>query len=290
MNLTVGDKYADEDRNRLRRVGRGDEVPAREFKIQRKDKQTLFIESNLTPIKDDSGDINSIQVIWRDVTAHKQHTDAIRQRNRQLNALLDISRNVFRSSERRHLLSEVAKAGMKLLDSDGFYIHLLRDDMESDESHIFSSSELDDKKKKNSLKLEGSTVEEVTLTGKGRISNNILKKRAITSLEEQNNIPDNIMAMPMKSDERVFGVISVARYNKKSENPYDQSDYEYLEIIANVLSLNLEYIRLVDVQHKQRAAEKILEQNELSRWVPGTQTRRIARCKSSCSTGTPSKN
>ena len=186
------------------------------------------------------------------------------QQNQQLHALLEISRIVFRHLGRDILLSQVASEGKILLESDGCYIDLLTDDSRFLKTIASSDSAFAPQVEAYPLKLGDGVIGKVALSGQGCITNNIhLREDAYQVPHTPENNPQNLLAVPMKSKEGILGVISVARFGDQAMHHYTQEDYTYLESLANILTLNLEYMRLVEMQQKQRAAKMVLEQMNL---------------------------
>lgn len=263
LKLIANDSMATQALECFSLLNRGEVSPVIELEVRHKNNFTFFVEANLTPIVDHTGQVSFLQAIWRDITERKQSEAVMLHRNRQLNALLEISRAAFRSFERDDLVSQVATGVLPLLESDICYVYFLTDNPELLKSLVFHHDTFD-QGGASSLVLGEGIIREVVSTGLGQIANNVHLTKGVKHVPHTlDNTHYNLLSVPMKSQERILGVISVARVGDQAENLYTQRDYEYLESFANLLTLELEYMRLAEVQHKQRAAEMVLEQMSL---------------------------
>lgn len=264
LTMQLKDLIADEDQialgnRRFHALIRGQEIPVMTFKIRRKTGSTFFVESNLTPIYDHRKELVAIEAIWRDITTRNLTAAAAEHRNRQLNTSLALSRIAGHPSEHNTLLSQVAESTMALLASERCVVHLLSEQTDDMEVLMFPRPTIAPQRGMKVSCPEHALIKRVIETKQGKIFNNI-KMAAPPQFPPALGDPlRHVLMMPIKSHERILGVISVARYQDKAP-PYTVSDKEYCELLANILSLDLEHKRLAEVQTKQQAALTTLEQ------------------------------
>ena len=238
-NMQLKDLIADEDQialgnQRFKALIRKKEIPILSFEIKRKTGSTFFVESNLTPIYDHMNNLVAFEVIWRDITDRRLATAAAERRNRQLNTSLELSRIAGHPSEHNALLSRVAESTMILLTSDRCVVHLLSEKTESMEVLTFPRSRIASQGGKTAPCSNNALIQQVVETKQGKILN------YIDQMAEPPQFPCtlghplyHVLSMPIKSPDRVLGVISVARCQKQAP-PYTLSDKEYFELLANI--------------------------------------------------------
>ena len=241
---------------RFLQVSRGELVPPWEFVMRCKDGSAGHsFESNLTPIRDATNTITTIQAIWRDVTAR-------RQRNQQFTALLELTQRAIRPFEQGDLLMQVAQGARALLDSDHCVVHLCEDNATLVESAVWPAPESDSVGNLCPLPFGDGIIGRVAATGDGQMVHEIPREDVASIPRSLGHPPRRLLAMPIKSPEGVAGVISVSRCQDKAAR-YTVEDQEYLELLANLLSLDLAYRRLAEVQARQQTAITVLEQIDL---------------------------
>ena len=248
---------------RVERAGHAERVPPLEFAMRCKDTSTRFFESNLTPIHDYTG-VTAIQAIWRDVHLRRQAMDAMRRRNQQVNALLQITQNTIRPFEHIDLLSRVAEDIRVRLESDHGAVYLCEDPQILVEVCVSPPMHRHVSVTMAPPRLDESIIRQVASGERDQIANYVLLEEEPPYIPPSlGNSPQHVLTMPMKSTEGVVGVICVSRCGNSDIPPYTQDDKDYLELVANILALDVAYRRLMKAQSKQQAATTVLEQMDL---------------------------
>ncbi len=238
---------------RLRQVSRNEAREPWEFVMRCKDGSTEYsFESQLTPIRDATYAITTVQAIWRDVTAR-------RQRNQQFTTLLELTQRAIRPFEPGDLLLQVARGAQALLASEHCVVHLVEDNALLVETAVFSASAPDPVDTRDPLPFGVGIIGRVAATGAGHMGHDIVAEDIASLPCSLGHTPRRLLAMPMKSPEGVVGVISVSRCQDTAPR-YTVEDKDYLELLANLLSLDLAYRRLAEVQARQQTAVTVVEQ------------------------------
>lgn len=254
MDLIADKDVAALGHERVKALPREGHLPLFPVEIRSKDGTRFWVESNLTPIYDQRKELVAIEAVWRDIT-ERQH------RTQQLNALLALSRSAGDTSGHNDLLLQVAQGSIQLLKSARCIVHLVRDNTEDMEVITFPLAKIPSPSCTKASCANNARICNAVERKKGGIFNN-LKKMRVSAQKLPRAFGDSVhhaMIMPIKTHEHVFGVISVVR-DEEQAPPYNRNNQDYLELLANILSLDLEHKRLVAMQAKQQAALTTLEQ------------------------------
>lgn len=244
---------------RVQEVFAGAKPTLLSFEIRSKTKPTLWVEESLNAIRDHIGQCVAVEVIWRDITDRRRTAAFAEQRNRQLNTSLELSRIATDAAAHNDLLSQVASGTLSLLESQRCVVYLYTDDQKQMDILTFPSAQATAQMHTKPLCDTETLIRQALTSRQGDMLNDIPR------LSQPPHIPrtfgeavQHAMLMPIKSSDSVFGVISVVR-NVVDSLPYHSSDKEYLELLANILSLDLEHKRLAQLETTQQAALKTLE-------------------------------
>ncbi|MEM7130548.1 MAG: GAF domain-containing protein [Chloroflexota bacterium] len=263
--LVIDSQQREEVQRRIANLAQGGEEALLEIEINHKQNRAIPIEANPSSVRSEDGNILFIQTIWRDITTRKEHEAEIQQHNQQLNTLLEISRTAFRYSERHELLNWITEQAKQFMGSDDCTIHLLSDGLDSAKSFAVNPSSAFQQCVASSIKLKKGVIHRVITEGNAKVVKDFHSTIDFNHLSVLPELtPQHLLVVPMRSNRRVLGIICVARFPRYAEDPnYTQADQERLESLANILTLYLENIRLVDTQHTQWAAHKVLKEMSL---------------------------
>lgn len=254
--LKPNDQIAAQER--IMQLARGETLPIQEFELCNDAGQHVFIESNPTPIVDEFGHIISIQSIWRDITKRKKDESVIHQQNKQLQGLLKLSLLPFECKTQADLQTKATKHAEQLLQADVCAIHDLPNGSLGNGRSAFTIRLAEPIITSDSGHPISSTLQKVAATGQS-VTHNDIRWTHGHATASPNGI-QHLLAVPLKSPERVLGVISAARFWEQNRPPFTKEDLAYFENFANNLTFALEYVRLDELQRKQHAAAQVLEQ------------------------------
>ncbi|MCB8982161.1 MAG: GAF domain-containing protein [Ardenticatenaceae bacterium] len=257
MNITeliVGEEKIEEVRRRVKILASGKEESMVEFQLRQKDGSLLFMESNPTPVQNESKKVTAIQAIWRDITDRKQNETVISRQNDLLQSLLELSRVPFNNQAMAVLKERACRLACQLTNSDDA---LINDVLHSSIRFSPTLSPSDD----NAISV---TINKVAATGESIISNTSpLEALDYANTTSNTQKAQHLLCIPLKSKNQVIGVLSVIRKASKTALPFSPEDDIRLKMFAHSLTLAMEYVRLEEHQRKQHAAAKVLEQMSL---------------------------
>ncbi len=253
-DLIVDTDLKEQAHVRLQRLVKGEDVEPISFQIKSKTGSLVMVESNLTRIHDPRGTLVAVEAIWRDITARNLAAAAVERRNRQLNTLLKLSRTAVHPAAHQDLVSQVAEGILTILESDRCLVHRLQEDSGAMDVLNFPPTT-----GTQTGYLNEGFIRHVVSIKRYRMVNYIPVQHESSQLAQNLGQPRHVLSMPIKSSEHVLGVISVVRYGAQTP-PYTRSDKDYLELLANILSLDLEHQRLAETQARQQAASTTLQQ------------------------------
>jgi PAS domain S-box-containing protein len=183
-----------------------------------------ILEINASLLLDKKGVQNIIMVI-RDVTGHKFIEDQIILRNSELAALNEISNIIRETFDPDNILSRSLVAIQELTD------------MESADAYLF------DEKTQGFIPRIHQGMEKVCEKIEFKKINEVLIVEDLKNKDESNEIPMSFAIIPLKSKDKVLGVITICSTKK---HIFSNRDKELFSAIGNQVAVALENITFYD--------------------------------------------
>lgn len=250
FDLIVGDEAIRASQERFTKVREGKKVEVREFEIRGKGETSLFVESQIIPLREGDRPVSTVQIIWRDISSRKKHEEKMQKHLNQLRTLFEITREIaFRKLDRAELLFHVATKVRTLLGSDICSVHLFTNEQKELETFIFPDTLFASHGKAPMVQRGEGHI------GWGAAMDGAIFKNAIDLTREPIYSPyargraiSHLLLMPLRTKEKRLGAVSVVRLDGKAQRAYGQEDANYLDGIASIVILALESIRLAEAQ------------------------------------------
>ncbi len=192
-----------------------------------------------------------VLAIVRDVTERKRAEKMLRRRNRELTALYEIGRDISATLDLQTVLERIAMHARALLKADDSEVYLMDDDGETLRA-IVALGEYAEHIKALPLRVGEGIVGYVAQSGVAEMVNRVdLDPRAVqvngTPVE-----PQALICAPLTYQERVIGVISLAR--NESREPFEPADLNFLIGLSWQAAIAIENARMF-AQEEQRVIE-----------------------------------
>ena len=230
------------------------------------------IDLRITPLYDWRGRFTGRLIVVRDITKRKRDEAALRRHNEYLSLLHDTTIGLMSRIELDDLLETIVIRAGQLLGTPHGYVYLI----EPFDVDVGPERSMDDSLKYKTLRRKvglgvyrdsiGFTINygegltgRVWQTGEPLAVNDYANwtGRAIKVSHEKSLRA--LMAAPLKSGEHVVGVIGIA-YHFDAGRTFDETEIELLNQFAELASIALDNVRLVDAERDARQQAETLQQ------------------------------
>ncbi len=210
-----------------------------------------WVEGFLYPILDDAGTVTEVALIMRDVTEQHDMRDQLRQRQRELESLLETNRYLSSVLDLDTLLNLLASSAAALLDTDSCTLFVLAADKPLLKPYL-SLGEYSAEMMKESI-LVGDGITGLCVAERAPIlaNNAHMDPRATQVDDTPEDEVEHLMAAPLIYRDIVSGALLVSRL---SDACYTEDDLKVLAALAGQAAVAIENARLYEQVH-QHAAE-----------------------------------
>ncbi|MBN1284565.1 MAG: GAF domain-containing protein [Anaerolineae bacterium] len=232
------------------------------YRLRCKDGAWRWIQSRMTGVKDASGRYIGYNCVDRDITDHKRAEDALHQRQRELESLLETNRDLSGTLDLGELLELIARRAVALLDADECMLFRL----DADGVTLRPALALGEHAKQAT----GCTVK----VSEGLVGLCLRERRPILANDAERDphffqppdlprLPhEHLMVTPLLSGEQPTGAMLVSRIKKQ---PFAEDQLTIFAGFAQQAAIAIENARLFE-QAQQRAARLAIF-NEIGRAV-----------------------
>ncbi|NTU54791.1 MAG: GAF domain-containing protein [Anaerolineales bacterium] len=172
------------------------------------------------------------------------------RRAQEMSALAEVGREVSASLELKTVLERIAEYATILLNSVTTAVYLPDAEFKIMIPFAVVGEEAEEILKEP-LRVGRGILGDIARTGSGEIVNDVYKdSRAITIQGTETNPDEHIMAVPIKLQERVTGLMAIWRVGKGSE--FNETEFNFLSNLAQQAAIAIENARLFqDVTNSQ---------------------------------------
>ncbi|NTW11918.1 MAG: GAF domain-containing protein, partial [Anaerolineales bacterium] len=172
------------------------------------------------------------------------------RRAQEMSALAEVGREVSASLELKTVLERIAEYATILLNSVTTAVYLPDSEFKTLIPFAVVGEEAEEILKEP-LRVGRGILGDIARTGSGEIVNDVYKdSRAITIQGTETNPDEHIMAVPIKLQERVTGLMAIWRVGKGSE--FNETEFNFLSNLAQQAAIAIENARLFqDVTNSQ---------------------------------------
>ncbi len=221
-----------------------------EFKIIRKDGEERWISHACRPVYDEKGKYLGKRGINRDITLRKKSEQAQK-------VIYNITNAVFRNEQLSDFIRVLKQELMSVLDAKNLYIAFL-----NHERDRFICPYMDDEKDSfTEYPAEKTLSKYVVDTQKSLLATKKVQQQLIDEghLVMQGTASKVWLGVPLKIEEQYAGLLAIQSY--VDEDAYTESDMEFLEIIADQLSIIIDkknsQQNLVQALHKAEESDRL---------------------------------
>lgn len=221
-----------------------------EYRLRRKDGEWRWVQSRMTGVKDVSGKYIGYNCIDRDITDRKRAEEAVHQRQRELESLIEINRDLSGTLDLDELLELITGQAVSLLDAEGCLLFRLESDDTLRPVVALGS-------------YAPRAMEQVFEVGQGLTGHCVQERRPILANDAHRDprfvvmsaIPpyaqEHIMVAPLIFGDRPTGAMLVNRVNKQ---PFTEDQLALFAGLAQQAAIAIENARLFE-ESAQRASQ-----------------------------------
>ena len=200
-----------------------------EFNNRKKNGELYWERASISPIKTPEGKITHFLGIKEDITGRK-HSEDIQK------VLFNISRQVFETTDVKHLLQIVKNELSLIIDTQNFYVAFYNEKT----GMLTSEFASDEKDTIENWPAEKSLTGYVVKSKKSKLlrKENYLKLVNTGEIELVGTPSEVWMGVPLIVDGKAFGAIVIQDYH--NPNAYNENELKMLEFIASQISLSIQ--------------------------------------------------
>jgi PAS domain S-box-containing protein len=248
--------------NQLKLVIKGGEALTFENNIPWRGESFWFL-NQMYPIRDEKGRMIAVGLIARDITERKRLEEEVWRHNEELGALNAIALMVNSSLDLRQILDQTLDKVLEITKMEVGSLYLT--DPQTEELVLSTyrgvSKEFADQVR--TFKLGESIVGLAAQSGKPIVADELTEDPRVTTTLVSGEGIRSLAAIPMKSKNKVQGMINIASYTC---HPFTNKEVDFYTAIANQIGVAIENVRLYEAVQRElterKQAEEMLRESE----------------------------